>query len=328
MTAILLFLILIINFLLIYHFDHCSKFFNIYDNPDNIRKLHNKKTSLFGGSIFLINIIFLTLILNFNLIDVEFFIDAKYFISFFFPILLIFFVGLYDDKFNLNPYIKFILITFILIFATYVDDDFVIKKLYFKSFNFSLSLGSFSTFFTILCVLLFTNALNLFDGINLQVGSYIAILLLFFIISKIFLSLSLFLLLPLFSFLYLNYKKKTFLGDNGTHILAFIISYIIIKQNNYVFSKISAEDIFILMMIPGIDMLRLFIQRLLRFKNPFMPDRCHLHHYLLNKVEFKYSFLIVQSLVLLPIILIPFSHMYSIIFGISLYILILLKIIK
>jgi hypothetical protein len=40
-------------------------------------------------------------------------------------------------------------------------------------------------------------------------------------------------------------------------------------------------------MVPGLDMLRLFIQRLSKFNNPFKPDRNHIHHYFSNKLEFS-----------------------------------------
>jgi UDP-GlcNAc:undecaprenyl-phosphate GlcNAc-1-phosphate transferase len=326
MTVIIIALFL--NFFLLYYFEYYSKLLNIYDNPDNVRKLHKKKIPLLGGLIFLINILFLLFILSLNLTDIKFFIDDRYYISFFLPILFIFFIGLYDDKFILNPYSKFFLISAVLAFATFVDNDLVIRKLYLQTFNFSLSLGIFSSFFTILCILLFVNALNMFDGLNLQVGSYLAILFLYLIINKIFLNLSIFLFLPLISFLYLNYKNKTFLGDSGTHVMAFIISYIIIKQYNFEFFTISAEEIFILMMVPGLDMFRLFIQRLSKLNNPFKPDRNHIHHYFLNKLEFKYSFLIIQILILIPIILTPFSQISAVIIGIFLYIFSLVRIIK
>lgn len=328
MTVIILFLILILNFFLLFYFENFSKLINIYDNPDNVRKLHKKKIPLLGGLIFLINILILLFILIINKADIKFFVDNSYYISFFLPILFIFFIGLYDDKFILNPYSKFFLISSVLVFITFVDNDLVIKKLYFQTFNLSVSLGIFSTFFSILCILLFVNALNMFDGLNLQVGSYLAILFLYFIINKIFLNLSIFLFLSLIPFLYLNYKNKTFLGDSGTHVMAFIISYIIIKQYNFEFLKISVEEIFILMMVPGLDMFRLFIQRLSKRNNPFKPDRNHIHHYFLNKFQFKYSFLIIQILILIPIILIPFSQISAVIIGIFLYIFSVVRIIK
>ena len=168
----------------------------------------------------------------------------------------------------------------------------------------------------------------MFDGINLQVGFYSLIVILFFILNKIFFHLSFFLLFPIVTFLYLNFCNKTFLGDSGTYILGFIISYIIIKQYNYSSQKISIEEIFTLMMIPGIDMLRLFIQRLSKLNNPFVADRNHIHHLLQQNLEPKYVFCIIQLLIFLPIILMSISPLLSIITGVSFYSLILLKTIK
>ena len=317
-----------INFIFIYCFDLISKFLNVYDFPDKKRKFHDKKTPLLGGTIILTNLILLILIIFFNFSNLTFFIDNKYFVSFFLPIFLIFLIGIYDDKFSLTPYAKFFLIVVVLILTTYLDSDLLIKKIYIKSLNLSFSLGTFSAFFSILCILLFINALNMFDGINLQVGFYSLIVILFFILNKIFFHLSVFLLFPIITFLYLNFRNKTFLGDSGTHVLAFIISYIIIKQYNYSFQKISIEEIFTLMMIPGIDMLRLFIQRLLKLNNPFVADRNHIHHLLQQNLEPKYVFCIIQLLIFLPIILMSISPLLSIITGVCFYSLILLKIIK
>jgi UDP-GlcNAc:undecaprenyl-phosphate GlcNAc-1-phosphate transferase len=327
MIKIFLFFFLI-NFIFIYYFDLISKFLNVYDFPDKKRKFHGKKISLLGGAIILANLFFLILIMIFNFSTLTFFIDNKYLVSFFLPIFLIFSIGLYDDKFNLTPYVKFFLIVIVLILITYLDRDLLIKEIYIKTLNLSFSLGAFSLFFTILCILLFINALNMFDGINLQVGFYSLIVILFFILNKIFFHLSFFLLFPIVTFLYLNFCNKTFLGDSGTYILGFIISYIIIKQYNYSSEKISIEEIFTLMMIPGIDMLRLFIQRLSKLNNPFVADRNHIHHLLQQNLEPKYVFCIIQLLIFLPIILMSISPLLSIITGVSFYSLILLKIIK
>ena len=317
-----------LNFIFIYYFDLISKFLNVYDFPDKKRKFHIKKTPLLGGTIILANLILLIPIIFFNFSNLTFFIDNKYFVSFFLPIFLIFLIGIYDDKFSLTPYAKFFLIVIVLTLATYLDSDLLIKKIYIKTLNLSFSLGDFSLPFSILCILLFINALNMFDGINLQVGFYSLIVISFFILNKIFFHLSFFLLFPIITFLYLNFRNKTFLGDSGTHVLAFIISYIIIKQYNYSFQKISIEEIFILMMIPGIDMLRLFIQRLSKLNNPFLADRNHIHHLLQQNLEPKYVFCIIQLLIFLPIILMSISPLLSIITGVSFYSLILLKIIK
>ena len=317
-----------LNFIFIYFFDRISKFLNVYDFPDKKRKFHSKKTPLLGGVIILSNLVLLIPLIFFNFSNLPFFIDNKYFVSFFLPIFLIFLIGIYDDKFSLTPYAKFFLIVIVLILTTYLDSDLLVKKIYIKTLNLSFSLGVFSPFFSILCILLFINALNMFDGINLQVGFYSLIMILFFILNKIFFHLSFFLLFPILTFLYLNFRNRTFLGDSGTHVLAFIISYIIIKQYNYSFQKISVEEIFILMMIPGIDMLRLFIQRLSKHNNPFVADRNHIHHLLQLNFGPRHAFCIMQLLIFFPLLLISISPLLSIITGVFFYSLILLKLIK
>ena len=67
---------------------------------------------------------------------------------------------------------------------------------------------AFSYFFTILCFLLFINALNMFDGINLQVGCYSLIVCIILISNGIFSDLNLILIFSLLIFLFYNYKNK------------------------------------------------------------------------------------------------------------------------
>ena len=67
-----------------------------------------------------------------------------------------------------------------------------------------------------------TNALNLFDGIDLQSGSYILIIFVFFFIL-LNIEFLIILILSCILFLYLNYKREIFLGDSGTILIGFII---------------------------------------------------------------------------------------------------------
>ena len=50
---------------------------------------------------------------------------------------------------------------------------------------------------------------------------------------------------------------------------------------------ISGEKIFLLMFLPGMDMLRLFIERLINKKNPFTADNFHIHHLMIRKFSTK-----------------------------------------
>ena len=86
-------------------------------------------------------------------------------------------------------------------------------------------------------------------------------------------------------FLYLNFKNKIYLGDNGVFINSFIISYFIIKSYNYnIESALKSDEILLLFLIPALDLIRLFISRIMNLKNPFSGDRNHIHHLLLNKL--------------------------------------------
>ena len=58
-----------------------------------------------------------------------------------------------------------------------------------------------------------------------------------------------------------------------------------------------SESIYIFMCIPGLDMFRLFIERILKNKNPFKGDNNHLHHILLRNVGFVKTTIIIQFLI-------------------------------
>ena len=66
--------------------------------------------------------------------------------------------------------------------------------------------------------------------------------------------------------------------------------------------RISAENIFILFFIPGVDMFRLFILRLLNKRDPFSGDRNHLHHLLISKFSLKKTLIIYFSFMIFLIL--------------------------
>ena len=305
------------QFLFIINFNKIAQSINIYDEPDNIRKKHNKKTSLLGGSIIFLSIIFNLYyflngqnFLNADQLIFKTRIDYIYFlVSCFFMYL----IGLFDDKYNLNYSIKFTLTICVLLITLFFDKELIINEIYFSFYYEVIDISKVSFVFTILCFLLFINALNMFDGIDGQVGMY-SVVFFIFILSIIGVShFIVLLLISFFSFLFLNLKKKCFLGDNGTILIGFIISYLIIKlyNQNYIYF---ADQIFLIMAIPGIDMFRLFIERLMNKKNPFKPDNNHIHHLLQHRFGKLKSIIIVQVFIILPIIFSYFLNLLMIIF--------------
>jgi UDP-GlcNAc:undecaprenyl-phosphate GlcNAc-1-phosphate transferase len=300
MLEFYIFFFLIINFLIIFNLERLVRIVNIYDIPDKKRKIHKHKVPLIGGVLLIVNIIFYFLFfvshIKLNLNELLFF-----------TCFLVFIVGLLDDKYDLSPLIKFVSLGLIFSSLIYFDKDILIKHLYLEQIGLKIYLSYFSFPFTLLCFLLFLNALNMFDGINLQSLTYSIFVLsvLFFKSNNIFIAA---ILIVVFFISYLNFKNKIYLGDSGVYILSFLISYFVIKfhNNNYL---IKPDEIFILMSIPGIDMLRLFIQRLLNKNNPFKADRNHLHHMLLKKFGYKKTIIFLNIFFITPYIL--FFHIQS-----------------
>ena len=181
---------------------------------------------------------------------------------------IIFCIGAVDDKINLNPNLKLLLLTILLSCVLYLDNTLLIENLRFSFLENNISLGKYSFVFTILCFLLFINACNMFDGINLQSTTYFIILCTFIIsLSSENYFLFFFLINLLFIFK-LNSSGKIFMGDSGIYISSFFLAFLIIK-NYKINLDMNADLIFILMMLPGIDMFRLFILRIFNGKKPF-----------------------------------------------------------
>jgi len=180
-----------------------------------------------------------------------------------------------------------------------------------------VNLEKFSLFFTILCFLLFINSLNMLDGINGQVSTYVILIFTILFLKLKFPLLIFVFIVSIFFFLYLNFKNRSFLGDSGTLFLGYVISYLFIKSYN---SKIIyySDEIFLIMSITGYELLRLAISRMLKKKHPFAADRNHIHHILINKISFVKTFFLVQFLLLAPYLIFLLSKSFYISFMISL----------
>ena len=155
---------------------------------------------------------------------------------------------------------------------------------------------------------------------NLQSSLYAIYLLLFLFYKGLYTEVILIVLIPLILIVYLNSKNKTFMGDSGTLFLGCIISLIVIANYNKL-NFFKADQIFLLMLVPGIDMFRLFLQRALNKNNPFFGDREHLHHYLHRYYGYRTAIFLILSISILPSILNLFTDsIFLIIFFITFYI--------
>ena len=263
-----------------------TKHLSLLDIPSE-RKNHRKPTPILGGLICFV------LLLNFYLIT---YFYEGHFVNFEYLIIssVLFFIGIYDDSKDLNAILKLILVGLCFYFFLINFANFNLIYLNIMSLNILINTGKFSTIFTILCLLLLINASNMIDGINglfIGVNTMLFIYLFYtysfddnFIFSIIF--------ILLLSF-YFNFKGVYFMGDSGVYLISSIYGLSLIEAYHSASSSLkSIEEVFILLIIPGLDMFRLFLERILNKKNPFKPDRNHFHHLLKKKFDDKKTLII------------------------------------
>ena len=270
---------------------------NIYDYPDHSIKVHEKKMPVYGGILFFINFIF------YIVLDVLFFHEFIYSFnraSFIFIIstFSVFFMGLIDDKYLINPLNKSIQIIFFSSILIFSSESFLIKSINLENFN-EIKLNNFSFFFTVLCVYVFVNAYNMLDGADLNVGIYNFFLILALFYKSGFDDIFLIFLISNIFYTYLNYKKKTFFGNNGAYFFSFIIAFLIIYYFNNEY-KFTVNNVIFLTLVPIIELIRLFFSRIIKNKSPFLGDSNHLHHISCNLFG-KYLGVIVSNIfIVLP----------------------------
>ena len=203
------FFIISSNLVFLFFFQKIAKFINIFDLPDDKRKIHTSKTSLLGGLIFLINIFgYLIYEVIFNKSTIfETFVFQKHLLAFIFicSLIVLFVIGFVDDKVKLSAKLRLALLTIVISINLLVNPELNISiiKLSFMS---SFSIGEFSFFWTLLCFLLFINAFNFFDGLNLQSAGIIYSICIFFLYKNIFFDFFIVIFIANTLFLYLNYQ--------------------------------------------------------------------------------------------------------------------------
>lgn len=277
----------ILNFIIIFLVSKVSYKLNLVDLP-NKRKIHHKETAFTGGIAISIILLFAILLFdNFNK-SLSLIISIGFLISI---------VGFIDDKYNLNTGGKLSL-QVIPIFYLIIYEGLILNQL--GNYNyFYLDLGVFSVPFTFLCLLFLINAFNYFDGVDGVLGfsSISVCLILFFLAfenSSHFLvqekQIQFFLfviLLPIIFFLFFNFSflnlPKLFLGDSGSLLLGFLISFILIYFANQDLTHpiLLAWSVAIFVY----EFLSINIIRITKGQMIFKAGQDHLHHILINKTK-------------------------------------------
>jgi len=268
----------IFSFLIFFIIAKISYRLNLVDLP-NKRKIHSKPTSFMGGLA--LSLIYLLALQLFNFHYSSF--NTILFISFF--IALIVFI---DDKYYLNIIAKLGLLTAPVLYIIFFE-KIIVHQL--GNYNgFVVELGKFALPFTLFSSLLLINAFNYFDGMDGVLGlTTISVLAILYFLSSDE-SIRLFLIIifiPILIFLIFNFSilklPKLFLGDSGSLLLGYIISFILIFIENQsdVHPILLAWSVSIFVY----EFLSINISRIINKKGLFLAGKDHLHHLLFYKVQ-------------------------------------------
>tara|TARA_A100001015_G_C14872391_1_gene664929 strand:- start:1 stop:933 length:933 start_codon:yes stop_codon:yes gene_type:complete len=210
------------------------------------------------------------------------------------PLSILLIVGLYDDLYNVDFKLKFL---FQIITAKILIDNGLIID------NFHGILGiyelnrTFAQIFSIFVITAIINSINFIDGIDglavLIVSSFIILFEFFAVDQTPYYVLSIIILISFIPFLYFNMisKSKVFLGDSGSLLLGGLVSiYVLhILSNDYLIkTEYDVNKVLFVISIlayPIIDIIRVFFLRIFNGKSPFVADKNHIHHMLLNRCK-------------------------------------------
>lgn len=264
---------------------------NLFDLPDNDRKIHKDVIPNLGG----IGIFFAYIIVASLFVDPAKFPRWTYISS---ATLILFFTGMKDDLVSMTPFKKFLLqgvaAAIVVFFA-----DLRIHSFY-GLFGIEELPLLISQAFTIIGCIFVTNAFNLIDGIDALAGSVSAMACLI-LGTVFFLSGHQCEALIAFSmggaitgFLFFNKPPaRIFMGDTGALVIGFTLSVLCVLMieeagtatgvNRVVHSPVGALLLSLAVLFaPLFDTFRIFTVRILKGGSPFKADRTHLHHYLLD----------------------------------------------
>lgn len=150
---------------------------------------------------------------------------------------------------------------------------------------------------TVFLVVFITNAINLIDGIDGLASGLSGIAMIFygmFFMTAgrwIYCMISFAALGTLVPFFYYNVfgnparGKKIFMGDTGALTIGLVLSLLAIELSRIPNGGVFVADVLVIafapLAIPCLDVIRVFVHRVIRGNSPFLPDRVHIHHKLL-----------------------------------------------
>lgn len=256
----------------------------LMDEPIS-RSLHSKRTPTLGGIA-----IFMSLVVVITTLGAL--LDTKVLLLLLGGMTILFFIGLKDDLLVMSPKKKFLgqlMAALVLIIFT---DTRIIGL--FGLFGITTIPYWLSVIFTLFVYVLIINAYNLIDGVDglaggLALFACMAFGYLFLRTEDISMAtIAAATIGSLIPFLRLNFakKRKIFMGDTGSMIIGFLISFFVVRfiSDAQVFRTsiyYNSAPVLALAIVffPLLDTLRIFFIRAVIYKkSPFEADQNHLHH--------------------------------------------------
>ncbi len=288
--------------------------FNLTDKP-NSRKLHHEPVPLIGGIVIAVTVTILSLFSYAN------YPASKEQLIIFLCAMTLLFVGIVDDKYDLNARYKLLIQLFCAF--TIAASGTRITSLY-GLFGIQEIPVLIQYMLTIIIICGVINAFNLMDGIDGLAGELS-------IIGFSFLSIFSFLgndkgltvlcitfLGAIIGFLKFNFKtKKIFMGDAGSLFIGTILigfSIHLLQSNT---QAISSKPVLLYAIVgffalPVLDSLRVYLGRLKKGMSPFKADKTHLHHlFLVMNLSHKKTAGIISLITLCSLLLSLLVNYYT-----------------
>jgi len=248
------------------------------DMPDK-RKIHKVSTPRIGGIGIFAGILA-------GILATMFFTKDTWQLWAIMPISLIALMGFVDDVKGLSFKVKFLA----QIIASILAVVFVGANLdhFNNPFGGSISLGILGPIFSVIWMVGVTNAINLTDGLDGLAAGVSAISAFTIAVTSARVNIAATLVsISIFSssiaFLRYNFHPaKTFMGDTGSQLLGFTLALIAIKGASISASTLSLAIPLLALGVPILDTVYAFGRRILGGHNPFLPDKMHIHHQLLE----------------------------------------------
>jgi UDP-GlcNAc:undecaprenyl-phosphate GlcNAc-1-phosphate transferase len=266
-----------------------SKSFGLVDVP-NKRSIHKNVTPRGAGIA-----IFMSIILS----QVLFNLDHLYtYYLVYLAITVVFIIGLIDDALDITPRLKFF---FIIIAAALLYWQGIHINNLGNYLGYNVTLPLFIAFpFTLFAIAGYTNALNLIDGLDGLAGSVSLIILSTFLAvgykfeDTLMITLSSSFIVALIIFLFFNWHPaKIFMGDSGSLILGLTIAILSILSIKY----ISPTSVLFIIVLPILDTFIVITRRIQRGVSPFIADKNHMHHFILNvKANTPFSVVVLAAI--------------------------------